>query len=453
MKLIANGINNSVFSNILPHDDDEVDGVFAAIAYGSLPNSKSYDLIEDCISKGYRMDLWMRYDHTVPVSIEMLKKLLENEKKNIFTKFIKDILHSKIIWWKGYGAYIGSANLTERGWISNIEAGVFFDEKTLQNNEIGEQIESFFDTLKSIDSIPLTKEYIFNMQEMENAQNEARQLAIRNALKKRKESEHPGLHSVDKKDTLTKQKEQFKINWDEGLTQLRQIAKILDESYKPTWLTWDTKAEWHVDQFLHAYYEHKIKGENNSKPYEHYHIKNKPDPYGAVKEALSWWKQLGNPPSGEEQVLTTKAPESNYLLSKNKVKNLNKKEFGDLLKNINAVRTHVTKIEPSLFSRPRKTPIPVDDRITLFADYLETAINRKGQNIKELLDFVLYQGTDENLWERVFTAGKDEAYKIPHIGLNIISEMVGWARPEITPPRNSRTNKALRALGFYVTPY
>jgi hypothetical protein len=28
--------------------------------------------------------------------------------------------------------------------------------------------------------------------------------------------------------------------------------------------------------------------------------------------------------------------------------------------------------------------------------------------------------------------------------------VVGWARPEDTPPRNGRTNKALRALGYPV---
>lgn len=453
MKLIANGINNNIFSNILPHESNEVDGVFAAIAYGSLPNSISYCLIEDCIKKGYRMDLWMRYDHTVPVSTAMLEKLLESEKKNIFTKFIPDILHSKIIWWKGYGAYIGSANLTERGWVTNIEAGVFFDESTLQNSDLGNQIEDFFDAIKSLDSIPLTNEYLAEMKEMERAQKQARNQAREAALQRRKKPEHPGLFSVNKQDSLTKQKLDFKRNWDNGLTQLRHISRSLDDSYKPTWLNQDIRKEWHADQFLYAYYTHKIKGENNSKPYETYHLKNQSDPKSAVTEALRWWKSLDRPPSNEDKILNEKAPETHALLKKEKIKTLNIKELETLLLNVNAARTHITKIDPGLFSRPNGILIDTTERAKLFAEYLETALNKKEQGIRELLYYVLYEGKDEDLWERVFAAGKETSLKIPHIGLNIISEIVGWARPEITPPRNSRTNKALRALGFDVAIY
>lgn len=453
MKLIANGINKYVFSNILPDECDEVDGVLAAVAYGSLPNSSAYDLIENCLINGYRMDLWMRYDHTIPVSIGMLNKLLKSQEKNIFTRFIPDILHSKIIWWKGYGAYIGSANLTERGWVDNIETGVFFDENTLKNSDLESQIEDFFDALKSENSLPLTKEYISDMQDMEDAQKQARNEALQAARRRRKVPEHLGLFSVDKRDSRSKQKTTFKRNWDEGLTQLRHIATLLDENYKPSWVHSDIRKEWHVDQFLHAYYTHKITGDNNSKPYEKYHLKNQSNPSHAVTEALNWWKNLSMPPSGESNVLNYIAPRNHALLSKKKIKTLHEKEIAELLLNINAAKTHITKIEPTLFNRPSKTPIDTAERAKLFAEYLESVRNISGQDLRELLYYVLYEGKDTDLWERVFNAGKEESLKLPHIGLNIISEIVGWARPEIAPPRNSRTNKALRALGFDVSLY
>jgi phosphatidylserine/phosphatidylglycerophosphate/cardiolipin synthase-like enzyme len=105
----------------------------------------------------------MRYDHTVPVSPAFLSKLLANVKNNIFCKLIPDRLHRKVIWWKGYGAYIGSANLTERAWYSNIEAGIFFTESDLYSSNLIEQLEEFFDNLASLDfALILVKRLLMN---------------------------------------------------------------------------------------------------------------------------------------------------------------------------------------------------------------------------------------------------------------------------------------------------
>lgn len=71
----------------------------------------------------------------------------------------------------------------------------------------------------------------------------------------------------------------------------------------------------------------------------------------------------------------------------------------------------------------------------------------------QLLDYVLYGGKDDGLWERLYSAAFEEEYKFQHYGLNSIAELIGWARPEVAPPRNGRTSKALKALGFYVKIY
>ncbi|MDI5591701.1 hypothetical protein MJI40_24210 [Salmonella enterica subsp. enterica serovar Montevideo] len=76
--------------------------------------------------------------------------------------------------------------------------------------------------------------------------------------------------------------------------------------------------------------------------------------------------------------------------------------------------------------------------------------NQKGMTIAELLNYVLYGGKASLMWERIYQAGKDDEYKFQHYGINSIAEVVGWARPDDTPPRNGRTNKALRALGYPV---
>src|SRR5690606_26508829 len=112
-------------------EETQVDYVLAAIAYGENLPDETQDLVGHALKNKLRLDLWMRYDHTVPVSVSLLKRLLKNLPNNIFTKFVKDRFHSKVIWWKGYGAYIGSANHTDNGWVKNIEVGVFLEEDEL----------------------------------------------------------------------------------------------------------------------------------------------------------------------------------------------------------------------------------------------------------------------------------------------------------------------------------
>lgn len=56
-------------------------------------------------------------------------------------------------------------------------------------------------------------------------------------------------------------------------------------------------------------------------------------------------------------------------------------------------------------------------------------------------------GKPEEFVDRLFEAAYSEKRKFPHFGINQISEMTGWARPELCPPQNGRTSKELRALG------
>lgn len=71
----------------------------------------------------------------------------------------------------------------------------------------------------------------------------------------------------------------------------------------------------------------------------------------------------------------------------------------------------------------------------------------------QLLHYVLYGGKDSEISERLYDAAKEPKYRIRRYGLNSIAEVVGWALPGVVPPRNGRTSKALRALGYPVKVY
>lgn len=65
----------------------------------------------------------------------------------------------------------------------------------------------------------------------------------------------------------------------------------------------------------------------------------------------------------------------------------------------------------------------------------------------------LDEGNESDLWQSLYKAGRDKEYTITRYGLNSIAEVAGWARPDVAPPRNGRTSKVLKALGYDVRIY
>jgi PLD-like domain len=332
MQFIANGLNGFFLRNILPPPEVEIDGVIAAIAYGSNFNDKKYDFIGHCLANRYRLDIWMRYDHTIPVAVSLLKRLLCHHKDNIFCNLVPDCLHSKVIWWKGYGAYIGSANLTDRAWVSNIEAGVFLSESDLQNDNIQIELENFFDGLRSASQIfPLTEEII---RELEKIDKE------RHGVDERGEAHRTvpvwgGPLFFEAKRSKDSKKEAFRIEWQETLTHLRSIGDRLVTN-RPSWITDEVPVAWQIDQFLHAYYYNKV-GDSLKKPYEDYFTKNKANPNQALGHILNWWKETTSAPSNEDETFYRNAPLIRRYLAKESVLSLTEQQLSEICE-----KTHAT---------------------------------------------------------------------------------------------------------------
>ncbi|MDR9986868.1 phospholipase D-like domain-containing protein [Enterobacter hormaechei] len=445
MKLIANGLNREFFRSCLPPPGKEIDGVVAAIAYGDDKTT----LLDHCIKNHHRLDIWMRYDHTVPVSPAFLSKLLVNVKNNIFCKLIPDYLHSKVIWWKGYGAYIGSANLTERAWYSNIEAGIFFTESDLYSSNLIEQLEEFFDNLASLDScVDLSKEIIDEQRQSLKLKIELEKKE-RELIKKREIPEWGGVNFVDNKKTKDRRKESFHKEWESTFSIIKSISDQIND-YRPVWISEDTPQFWQTDQFLHAYYYKKVHQQDNTYPFEDYHRTNSKNPQAALMSMLSWWKSQSVPPSNEDIHLGIYAPYIREHFSKNNIGSLTEDKLYQIFAYTHATMDHVIKMSAETFGYSAKTSLNKEERAVLFTKWIMGQTNQKGMTIAELLNYVLYGGKPSLMWERIYLAGKDEEYKFQHYGINSIAEVVGWARPEDTPPRNGRTNKALRALGYPV---
>ena len=450
MKLVANNINHTHLRDILPSlsEDVQIDYVLAAIAYGCSASDETQDLLGHALANKLRLDLWMRYDETVPVSVPFLKRLLKNLSNNIFTQFVPDCFHAKVIWWKGYGAYIGSANHTDRGWLTNIEVGMFIEEDELVVSGMDGQLEEFFDYLRDLDkTIPISADYIVEMERLSELNKNVYAAA-------KKSREHPvweGPSFVAKNSAFDRRKENFKHEWLNTLGILQNIQQQLPD-YLPKWVEETVPAAWQVDQFLHAYYYNRV-GDGLRKPYDEYYNNNKGNPNLALKHQLEWWKGLTEAPSNEDRTFYESAPLVQQLLDKEKVLSLTTKEFEALCGSTHATMDHIIKVPMTVLGRPEVQTMNRANRLTLFAPVIMAERNKKGWDVRQLLHYVLYEGADKNIWERLYHAGRDGEYSIPRYGLNSIAEVIGWARPELVPPRNGRTSKALRALGFDVKIY
>jgi hypothetical protein len=94
-------------------------------------------------------------------------------------------------------------------------------------------------------------------------------------------------------------------------------------------------------------------------------------------------------------------------------------------------------------------PYDIPTKTTALAKFLFSRRSRNGANVLEVIYHVLYDGGEDNVPERLWEAIAADAWRIEHFGISALG-LVGWALPERYPPRNNRTSKSLRSLGFPV---
>ncbi len=150
MRLILGGINGDYLRNITVNAASDTNEVIAAVAYATDETL----LFEWCWTNNIRLTFYGRLDDDVAVSVPILQRFLSRRSDRYVCKLVKHH-HAKVIWWRGVGIYIGSANLTGKAWNSNVEAGCFFPEEEI-TDEIAEDILHLFDILEK-NSTPLER--------------------------------------------------------------------------------------------------------------------------------------------------------------------------------------------------------------------------------------------------------------------------------------------------------
>lgn len=445
MRFIAGPLNKQLLQNLLNQQIEECTRVRAAVAYASRDNMQ---LFQACLQHSKPLEYYGRYDHTVPVDPPILKWFLERASPNLRCHLVPDILHSKVIWWVDAGAYIGSANLSDRAWISNIEAGTFFSHNTLVETGMDQELLQFFEQIEDR-SHPLTQELYseqLRLSEQRAGIDRDDHGVEKEFNKGRLLPKDDGLVSVRRKDRAEERFRKFEEDWNATLQTMRTIAtRVSTPENRPSWISESVPAGVQADQFLHAYYYKQVR-DGNRHPYEEFHTRNSKNPERALQDALKWWKAADFDHEFEEKTIYG-APHLQSLLAKDRIRQLTEDDFIDAISRVHAIRDHAVKQKNVDLNLP-DSPQLADDKVQKFGERLWRTRSAGGKSILELLEYNIwgYGNVATRLWKSV----RDEQWRIPHIGLSSLGEIIGWARPDEFPPRNMRTNKALRALGYTV---
>lgn len=447
MQLIAGKLNTTYLESVIRKHVNDCSEVIAVVAY-----CDSIRLFEICKQAGKRVRFYGRLDAGIPVAISVLNWFHNQCNPNYTCYLLRGGLHAKIIWLKGEGVYIGSANLTDNGWMSNIEAGVFITETQLGCNGLLTELATLIEAVHER-SIALSSEILTFITELEKKRSDLRnseQSLLAWFKKNCKVPEVSTVISVDVPKADELRKSDFLREWNSTLQLLRNIAVRL-RTYRPAWIDNSVPDGVHVDQFLHAYYYLRIR-EGNKQPFDEHFERNHHNPEGALIEQMTWWQTGKYPHQNESLFVHEWAPSSKALLAKNRIGTLTEVEFTQLCKHVHAIRDHAIKME-SIFLDLQEGPHEAETKIEAFGKWLYMQRSVQQKTVLDTIEFVLYGGNEVDLPERLWNATRNVQWKINHLGLSSLGEIVGWALPDIFPPRNSRTSKALRALGNYVEIY
>jgi len=430
--------------------------VQAAVAYAE----GLHEFFKRCNESEAHLRFYGLLDQSVAVSLLVLELFLKDKSGRMHCRLVKGHFHSKVIWWHGFGAYIGSANLTDAAWYKNVECGLFLTEDELATHGVGKQLEALFLHLDN-NSLALSQETYEKLSRL----SEERQSGIAAAeqvIGRQFDAlfgthpPHLGLTVVPAKGQKTSRKQEaFVKEWYETLQILRNLTNRFNQAgRRPAWVSPDALPAVHFDQFLHAYYYDFIRGGDDEgksvEKVERAYQRHKDNLNAAFEEAVSWWARLERAPFGEDQFIAVTAPAMQAAFAPEGVRTMDVEAFARAMQYVHAFRTHARQVQNRTMGLPPGHQEDVDTRTRRLAEWLWQRRTKGSRGAREVLEFVLYGSEPHDMEARLWGATHDKEWRLPHFGKSILGEAVGWARPTEYPPRNNRTNKALRALGYDV---
>ena len=220
---------------------------------------------------------------------------------------------------------------------------------------------------------------------------------------------------------------------------------------RPKWIGESAPAGAQADQFLHAhYYQRTFDGRKAN--YATFYERNKNRRAQALSEAVNWWRQLPAAPTSEDEMLNVTASFLRTALSEDRLRSMTLADFKDVCMGVHAIKDYSRRVPNKAVGLPElETPYTIPDKVSALSTRIWNDQSSGGNHVRDQIRHVLYGGANEQLPERLWQAVTDPKWKIDDLGISALGELVGWALPDRFPPRNGRTSKALRSLGYDVT--
>jgi len=442
------------FKHVLRFIPETVTQIDAAIAYNHDPI-----LVDTCAARRIQLNWWGLLDSENSTSVALIEKALASSSIKFFP--FADFFHPKVIHFVGYGLYLGSANMTGKALMSNVEAGVFISDAELTTAH-RDEVSKFFAYLRSR-SIPMTHEDLELLKTFLDSSDLDRSDISAKKDRVNDEFDERFSHLFNLKSGVTEfgnvadtrradKKLRFLQEWRETQNYISSIKKKVESTPQPSWILPGASSTIITDQFLHAYYYTyllKGAGERKSKEVvaENFQL-HRQNPERALEEGLAWWEGLESAPD-EERHINRWGPRNREILSQLEHGSITRDELYEVLNQNHAVRNHARQIENKVFGLPKEFRADIDQRVSIYTDWLLGQKTSAGTDVFGLIRFILFDPTLK-VEERIYLALNDEKRHIEHFGKSIIGELIGWGRPDLTNLRNNRVNKALRCLGYDV---
>ena len=182
MKLILGQINDKFLDGILSEIDrsnaSSIDRIDAAVAYATDPHFFKW-----CFDKKIPLNYYGRLENVFAISEHILDLILNASltRYPYIHCYLVEKHHAKVIWWHGFGVYIGSANFSKSAWTNNIECGCFF-----YNHEISSEMQNDLNNMfKHLEEIGV---HILDLSESDRAAMRQNSIEIKKILASNKKS-------------------------------------------------------------------------------------------------------------------------------------------------------------------------------------------------------------------------------------------------------------------------
>lgn len=441
----------------IPKDINNIDAAIAYTTEKRQDNAADISLIDLCLKNKIKLNYWGLFNSQGGTAISEIRKALNNPDLIQFYPFSENF-HAKVIYFHGYGIYIGSHNFTYNALMYNVEAGTFVKEKCLSEKQKND-IQDFFKYLKE-HSIPIVQDDLDKLEDYEDLTQAARNQEKK--IKKQMDDYFDELfsHLFNLKQGVRdygKDKEnkiEFLKEWRSTQNIIEHIQNyIRDNCKQPSWINKEVDLSIITDQLLHGYYySFLLKGKDDRKSGKMIadeKEKNQNNTDYAIMKAIKWWENLTEAPSNENIYINNWGLNNKTILSKLKDRPLTEQELETVLSQNHAARTHARQMSNKSLNLKKDYSTNQEERVKLYSKWLYKQKSKDGLSINDVLKYLLFDESD-SLEDRIYNCVKEKHYKIEHFGRSIIGELIGWGRPDITHIRNNRVNKVLNCLGYDV---